>query len=286
MDQLSPINPETVNQIQENLIAYFRLFAGLPGVTFVEEADVTWIASKGFPGNLVLRSQLPVAGLDQRLDEILHRIGQTTHAVDWFVFPSCLPIWLGEQLATRGGADNANDNWRLVGQAGGPGGDWLVADLAMLPSAPPVADRFHIEAAQDQPMLEKWLMAFVAGFGHDVPALEKIKEHTFYAAYARRGFGPDADALHAIGYLDEQPVTSASLFLAGGIASLFTVSTPPAFRRQGFGSAISWAMLQEAQTRGYAQAYVWSSTLGKSVYQGIGFVPIALGMREYSWQKR
>ena len=136
MNQLSPTHPELVNQIQENLIAYFRLFAGLPGVTFVDEADITWIASKGFPGNLVLRSQLPADGLDQRIDEILYQMGQSTNAVDWFVFPSCQPDALGEQLAARGVADNANDDWRLVGQVGGPGGDWLVADLAMLPSAP------------------------------------------------------------------------------------------------------------------------------------------------------
>lgn len=233
-----------------------------------------------------MRSQLPADGLDQRVDKILHRIGQTTNAVDWFVFPSCQPTTRGKQLASRGVTDNANDDWRLVGQVGGPGGDWLVADLAMLPSAPPVADRFHIKVVQDQPMLEKWLMAFVAGFGHDVPALEKIKEHAFYAAYVRHGLGMDADTLHAIGYLDEQPVTSATLFLAGSIASLFTVSTPPAFRRQGFGSAISWALLQAAQKRSYAQAYVWSSTLGKGVYQRIGFVPVVIGMREYSWQKR
>ncbi|MCE7987414.1 MAG: hypothetical protein DYG89_40115 [Caldilinea sp. CFX5] len=55
--------------------------------------------------------------------------------------------------------------------------------------------------------------------------------------------------------------------------------------RQGFGSAVSHHLLQEAKNHGYQQAYVWSSAMGKGIYQGVGFVPIALGMREYSWQK-
>src|SRR5687768_9103633 len=86
----------------------------------------------------------------------------------------------------------------------------------------------------------------------------------FYAAYARHGFGRNAYSLHYIGYLDDQPVTSSTLLLAGGIAGLFDISTPPAFRRQGFGSAISWAMMGEAQQRGYHRAYVWSSNLGRN----------------------
>ena len=54
----------------------------------------------------------------------------------------------------------------------------------------------------------------------------------------------------------------------------------------GFGSAISWAMLQEAKKRGYTQAYVWSSNWGRNVYRNVGFVPIEMGMREYEWQRK
>ena len=108
----------------------------------------------------------------------------------------------------------------------------------------------------------------------------------FYAGYARHGFGSEACSLHYIGYLDDEPVTASTLLLADGIAGLFDISTPPAFRRQGFGSAISWFMLREAQQRGYLLAYVWSSHMGQGVYRGVGFIPTAIGMREYQWKKR
>jgi len=43
-----------IDQMQENLIAYFRIFAGLPGVTFVEE-DATWfVNARAEPGNHIL----------------------------------------------------------------------------------------------------------------------------------------------------------------------------------------------------------------------------------------
>jgi predicted acetyltransferase len=86
--------------------------------------------------------------------------------------------------------------------------------------------------------------------------------------------------------LDDQPVTSSTLLLAGGIAGIYDVSTPAPLRRQGFGSAITWAMLQEARKRGYDYVYIWSSPMGKSVYSKVGFVAADFGIREYQWQKR
>lgn len=288
LTQLLTIRMETVNQIQANLIAYFRLFAGLPGVTFVDE-NVTW--NVGGPGPHILRTYFPSApdesgGIDQQIDDLIRQIGQAANSVDWFVFPSCYPPDLGERVAARGLAGGPDGAWTLVGQVGGPGGNWMVADLAALPSAPPVSECFHVEAVRNQAMLGEWLQVSLTGFGNPLPTPEEWDKSHFYAGYARHGFDKKASSLHYIGYLDDQPVTAATLLLAGGIAGLFDISTPPVFRRQGFGSAISRHLLQEAQAHGYQQAYVWSSALGKGVYPRVGFVPVALGMREYCWQKR
>ena len=277
---------KTIDQLQQNLITYFRLFAGLPGITFVE-ADVTWIVSgKAAPGNHILQTKFSSASVAQQIDETIHQIGLAADQVDWYVFPSCQPTDLGEQVAARGLAGGPDGAWTLVGKIGGPGGNWLLADLTSLPSAPPVSTRFHVEPVRDQARLAEWLQVSLTGFGQALPPPDRLEESALYAAYARHGFGPDAYSLRYIGYLDEQPVTAGGLLLAGGIAGLFDISTPADFRRQGFGSAISWFMLQEAQKRGYDQAYVWSSMMGKGVYASVGCVPADIGMREYQWQKR
>lgn len=283
MTPLPAVRMETVNQIQANLIAYFRIFAGLPGITFVE-GDVTW--NVGGPGPHILHTHFPPATVDQQIDDLIRQIGGAANNVDWFVFPNCQPADLGERVAARGLAGGPDREWHLVGQIGGPGGTWMIADLTALPVAPSVSERFHVETVGNEAMLGEWLQLSLTGFGNPPPPPEKWAENYFYAGCARHGFGAEAFSLHYIGYLGDQPVTAATLLLTDGIAGLFDISTPLAFRRQGFGSAISWHLLQEAQRRGYQQAYVWSSTMGKGVYQQVGFVPITLGMREYCWQKR
>lgn len=279
---LSPLklsSLEKADQVQENLTAYFRIFAGLPGITFVEE-DITWAATvEGAPGNQVLRTQFPDEAVGRRIDEALRQMGQYTSQTDWFVFPGCQPTDLGKRLEARGLEGGPDGAWTLVGKIGGPGGTWLLADLSVLPPPPAVASNFHIEQVRDLQMLEAWRQISAAGFGGG-------DYQNFYAAYARHGFGPEAFSLHYIGYLDDEPVTSSTLLLAGGIAGLYDISTPPAWRRQGFGSAISWAMLDEARKRGYQEAFIWSSPLGKGIYSKIGGVFIDFGVREYQWQKR
>ena len=254
-----------VDQMQDNLIAYFRQFAGLPGVTFTE-GDVTWFVNAGAePGNHVLRTQVTGDSLERWIDEIIGRFSQYTDRIDWLVFPGCRPTDLGQRLEARG-------------MHGGPGGIWMLADLAALPSAPTAPESFHVQQVRDTTMLEVWKQISAAGFGSDT--------QIYYDAYARHGFGVDAASLHYIGYVDDQPVTSSTLLMAGGIASVYDVSTPPALRRRGFGGAITLAMLREARIRGYQHAWIWSSQLGQSVYRKLGFVAADFGVREYQWRKR
>src|SRR5262249_56676142 len=102
----------------------------------------------------------------------------------------------------------------------------------------------------------------------------------------RHGFGKDAVSLHYIGYLGSRPVTSGTLLLAGGCAAIYDVSTPKADRRQGFGAAITHAMMRAARERGHAWAWLQSSPVGRGVYAALGFAEVDIGMREYRWKRR
>jgi ribosomal protein S18 acetylase RimI-like enzyme len=107
----------------------------------------------------------------------------------------------------------------------------------------------------------------------------------YYDAYARHGYGPGACSLHYTGYLGDLPVTSGTLLDAGGSATIYDVSTPPAFRRQGFGGALTHFLMGEIRRRGYAETWIWSSDLGQTVYQKLGYIDIDFGLREYKRQK-
>lgn len=270
-----PVDQMWIDRLQQNFISYFRLFAGLPGITFTEGA-VVWSAGQG---NMVLSTQLADTDVTQQIDETLRQIGQHTDAVDWFIFPSCRPTDLGEHLRKWDEAGGADGEWMLYGNIGGPGGNWMWADLTTLGEPPAVPGGFYVKQVMNQAMFDEWTVINAKGFGAD--------DYTaFHAAYSRHGFGPDAQAVHFIGYLGEAPVTSATLLVAGGSASVYNVSTPTELRSQGFGGAITHAALQAARDRGYHDTWIWSSDLGKSVYAKLGFVLTDFGIREYQWKKR
>lgn len=264
------------HQVQRNLIEYHRLFADITGISFVDD-DIVYLACKGLPGSIVLRTNFSDADISLRVEKALDRIGQVTNSIDWWVFPSCRPADLGEQLIQH--AKALACDWQLVGDVAGPGGIWMLADLTSLSDAPSVSPDFRVERVGDAAQLKEWVAINAEGFGSD-------DYQVFSDAFARHGFGPDASALHYIGYLNDQPVSSATLFLAGEIASVFNVSTPEPLRRQGFGSAVTYAALQDAPKRGYRTAYLQSSGLGRGVYIGLGFTITDFGIREYVWQKR
>lgn len=252
------------DRIQENLVAYYLIFDGLPGVTIVD-GDVTWCTSREeAPGNQVLRSRLTAEAAEQRIDQTLAQIGRRAEQIDWLVFPGCQPADLGQRLAARG-------------MPGGPGGIWMLADLESLPADLALPHGFELAQVRDDAQLAEWARMSAAGFGGDMQVL--------YDAYARHGYGPDARSLHYIAYQDGEPVTASTLLLAGGIAGLFDISTPPTLRRRGYAGAITRAMMQIARQRGYRTAWTWASRMGQSVYQKAGFTTVDLGIREYRWRR-
>ncbi|MBE0696002.1 MAG: hypothetical protein IH586_03675, partial [Anaerolineaceae bacterium] len=239
-------------QIQENLITYMRLFAGLPGMVMQEDAETFWfISRKPAPGDGIFRARWTDEQVEERIDALFAAVGAYVDQIDWMVYPGDQPVDLNQRLEARG-------------MAGGLAGNWLWADLTSPGFAPAVPADFHIERVRDDQQMAEWVRISEAGFQQELGC--------FYDAYARHGYGPGAFSLHYTGYLGDFPVTSGTLLDAGGCAAIYDVSTPPAFRRQGLGGAITHALMGEIRRRGYASTWIWSSDLGKTVYQKLGFV--------------
>lgn len=264
MPQLDLTDTEKPAHVQENLIAYMRLFADLPGMVIHDKEMFWFISNKPAPGNNILRTRWANQDVEDRIDETLEQIGQYIDHIDWMVFPGDQPANLSHRLEARG-------------MPGGRGGNWLWADLNSHHSPPAMPDNFHIEKVRDDQKMADWVRVSEAGFGEELAC--------FYDAYARHGYGPDAFSLHYIGYLNDAPVTSATLLDAGGCASIYDVSTLPAYRRQGLGSGITHALMQEIIHRGYSDTWIWSSNMAKSVYQKLGYVDVDFGLREHNWIK-
>lgn len=254
-----------IDAIQENIIAYNRNFIGLPGITWHETETIVWFVNEeAVPENYVYRAQLSPDNVDAQIEKIIGQLIAcgATYA-DWTVYRTCSPSNLGEKLVEHGLA---------VGRL-----PWMLMDMDDFQDLAYPDDGFHIEFVANEDMLGLWRDASAQGFQMD-------SAQVFYDAYVRQGFDPDGDVLQYIGYVDEQPVTSATLLIAGGIPGLYDISTPPDFRGKGYGTAITHHMLKIAKERGYPYSCVMPSPLGRPIYKKLGFV-VSMDMPEYRWKK-
>jgi ribosomal protein S18 acetylase RimI-like enzyme len=74
------------------------------------------------------------------------------------------------------------------------------------------------------------------------------------------------------------------LFNGAGVASVYAVATLPAARGQGIGGAITLMPLLEAREMGYRYGVLFSSEMGVSVYERIGFRLTDARVNRYLWR--
>jgi hypothetical protein len=132
----------------------------------------------------------------------------------WHVGPSMRPADLGDRLVAHGFADGGPE----------PG---MAVDLDHLAEVPAPAG-VVLERMGDPAGLVPYASVLALGFG------EGEREARWAAeVFDRIGFGDDVPWRHYLGWLDGQPVATASLFFAAGAAGIYFVSTAPDFRRRG-----------------------------------------------------
>lgn len=88
-----------------------------------------------------------------------------------------------------------------------------------------------------------------------------------------------------VGKLNGKPVASNMLFCGAGVASVYWVGVLPEARGKGIGAAITLVAYQDAKAQGYRYGVLFSSELGKPVYQRIGFKNTSLGISRYLWRQ-
>jgi ribosomal protein S18 acetylase RimI-like enzyme len=73
------------------------------------------------------------------------------------------------------------------------------------------------------------------------------------------------------GYAGQLAVSTATVVVVDGVVAVFGVATLPAYQRQGFGRAVTLAVLHEGVRRGADLAYLNPSDSGEPVYRALGF---------------
>ncbi len=249
---------------KQNLTDFFRFLERSPAARYWEEDGLarwsTPLRHPWFNGALLRRPPRP--GDEQVL---AHLIAPLSQAQD---VPFTLWIeWDVPRLAwqpTLSALGFVHDN-------GAPG---MVYDLDKLPRLLAKPPNFEIRHIVDDAGLRTWTETFIRGY-------ELPEDWTAGLYDLLLSLGLDYPMSNFLGYLDNQPVATSSIFYSAGVAGVQFVATLPHARRRGLGGVMTLHPLYEARGRGVVAAVLQSSEMGYSVYKDLGFEHVTNVDNEY-----
>lgn len=97
---------------------------------------------------------------------------------------------------------------------------------------------------------------------------------------AERLLAPDAPQWFYVGYLAGQPVAASELTIGGWVVGMYNVCTLEAYRRRGFGMALTLRPLLDAREAGHGVGVLQAAEQGVGIYERIGFRSFG-GITEY-----
>lgn len=261
-----PSTPALVNAIEANLFAFLPLWRCWPAAEIHDGPDLLWSLT-GFPiplFNSVMRANLARDEVEAAIASVVARGRSRDVPLLWWTGPATRPTDLGEHL-TAGGFTHVEDV---------PG---MAADLRDLPGSLQSPPNLVVERVTDPETLREWCAAMCSGY--EMPA---AFGETYYDCVISLGVEPQAPLRHYLGRLDGEPVASATLLLAAGVAGIYDVSTIPAARRQGIGAVMTVQALRDALEHGYPVGILHSSAAGLPMYRRLGFSEYC-SIGQYMW---
>ena len=77
------------------------------------------------------------------------------------------------------------------------------------------------------------------------------------------------------GYYKNKPICTGLIYIEGGVAGLYWISTIPDYRKKGFGLSLTSHILEQIKKRGIKTAVLNSSKAGSNLYRKLGFEELA-----------
>lgn len=135
----------------------------------------------------------------------------------------------------------------------------IVLDKEFTQEAPPKITISMIKGGTD---LSDWIVPVQTAFQLDDKAAARYRYCLEQA--------PD-HFVHFIAKDNEKVVAAASLYLHKDIAGLYNLAVLPDYRKQGIGTALHFARLNEAKSRGFAYATLQATPMAAALDAALGF---------------
>lgn len=244
-----------IRAVENNPADYLMLLGNAGRGLERSDSSIRWTIG-GSPvdyHNCVVHTDLPADEADAAIDDVIAHLRAARVPGSWHVGPSMRPLDLGERLLRHGFTYGGHE----------PG---MAVDLHALREDVPVASGLRIERVRDDVQFDVWAQTLAVDFGEGELEANWVRD-----VYRVIGLGDDVPLRHYLGWLDDEPVATATLFLGAGVSGIFFVMTVPQARRRGIGAAITLAALREGRDLGYHVGVLDASEAGAALYARLGF---------------
>lgn len=249
---------ELASAADENFVAHVSFVQRrAKGMRVVDERGLVLVDS-GLPCdtfNFVCRARLESEGALARAREAIDSFDAVGRPFSWWLGPADRPRELGT-LLVEAGLERAETelamaaDLRVLGEGElSPGG----VDVRRVRTPTELRHFAEINAANWDPP-DRFVMEFY-----------RIAEPALLS-------GESALRLY-VGYLAGVPVASSELTVGGGVVGLYNIATREAYRRRGFGTAMTLRPLLDARADGFTTAILQAARDGVGVYTRVGFRP-------------
>jgi ribosomal protein S18 acetylase RimI-like enzyme len=247
-------DPRLIEMFDRQSAAFFLSARDRPWAEVNEDGDVIW-GTTGLPiaaFNGATNAKFSAADADERIEAILGSFRERSISMTWFVGPTSTPFDLVARLIGHGLAPSVPE----------PG---MACSLEGWSPPPPAAD-VAIELVIDDAAFHEATRVMFAGFEMPEAVMPMFEERY-------RGFcvGPDAMQRVFLGRIDGQPVATSLGFVLDGVLGIYNVATIPEARRRGAGAAVTAAAMTDGRSLGAHTAILEASTMGRSMYEQLGF---------------
>ena len=229
--------------------------AQLPGARVALAPDLVMVDSglSCDTFNLVCRARLSPEAASGRIRDALTFFAASGHAFSWWLGPGSTPTDLPGRLTEAGLQATETE-------------EAMVLSLAELTPDPRVPEGLEVRQIASLDDLNRFAALSAANWSPPDSLVVR-----YYQLTASLLLTPEAPQRLYLGLLDRQPVATAEVTFSGDTAGLYNISTAPASRHRGIGTAMTHLALRHARQAGCRHAVLQAAGSAASPYARLGF---------------